>query len=222
MESKKTKPVCTWHPCSPLIWPGLRRHRSWWCRSPPPRPAHWPWPASPPGSSWSWTASSHPPGMIVSLIECVSYGLEAGDMCKRICETEQIMTDGINKSLECGQTIINVFHTIRNAQSVNVSYRDSQSLICFLTFLTAQHTNMLARKKGWENEWLTLFSQCFTQININVGRTAAITIITTGATKRKLEQFINVGDWEKGGRDTVVVDWNWLFCVLCCVWKLLV
>ena len=37
------------------------------------------------------------------------YGLEAGDMCKRICETEQIMTDGINKSQEVGQTIINVF-----------------------------------------------------------------------------------------------------------------
>lgn len=149
----KTQPVCTWQPCSPLIWPGLLRHRSWWCRSPPPRPAHWPWPASPPGSSWSWTASSHPPGMIVSLIECISYGLEAGDMCRRICETEQIMTDGINKSLECGQTIINVFHTIRNAQSVNISYRDSQSLICFLTFLTAEHTNMLGRKKGWE-KWM--------------------------------------------------------------------
>ena len=155
MKSKKDKTglQMTTMLCSPLVWPGLLRHRSWWCRSPPPRPAHWPWPASPPGSSWSWTTSSHPPGMIVSLIECISYGLEAGDMCRRICETEQIMTDGINKSLECGQTIINVFHTIRNAQSVNISYRDSQSLICFLTFLTAQHTNMLGRKKGWE-KWM--------------------------------------------------------------------
>ena len=66
--------------------------------------------------------------MIVSLIECVSYGLEAGDMCTRICETEQIMTDGINKSLGCGQTIINVFHKIRNAQSVNITYTATLNL----------------------------------------------------------------------------------------------
>ena len=42
-------------------WPGQFQHRSWWCRSPPPPPSRWRWPASPPGSNWFLITSSLPP-----------------------------------------------------------------------------------------------------------------------------------------------------------------
>ena len=134
--------------------PGLLRRRSWWCRSHPPPPSHWPWPASPPGSSWSWTASNHPPGVRVSLIECIR--LEAGDMCTRICEAEQIMTDGINKSQECGQTIINVFqlfYTIGETPKVWLS--------TILTFSLGIDSRVVSAEKGrvkrMINSLLTVF-----------------------------------------------------------------
>ena len=93
---------------------------------------------------------------------------------------------------------------------MNINDRDSLEVDNFISLLKA-HSTLRRRAEEREDDLLLSVSQCFTQININVGRIAAITIITTGATKRKLEQFINVG--KKESLLWMAVSYEFVRCV---------